>query len=177
MEKIKYFFECYFNQAWDYYDLNYLIKNYKSRENQLSVHSLINELHQIITTNNYELVATIIDKHGGRIFDDMADMEKFIKYIYDRFLNIPTTVKAEDFYSKLTFCPRCNTEPYDDDSDNLVEKATVIGKNVEIYICKFCKIMWPTKDIRVDNAQDYKKFMQLLGLKGTWKELYDVDFL
>ena len=60
---------------------------------------------------------------------------------------------------------------------SLIEKATVIGKDLQIYICKPCKLVWLTEDIRTDNAQDYKKFMKSIGLKGLWKELEDVDIL
>ena len=59
----------------------------------------------------------------------------------------------------------------------MIEKATVIGKELQIYICRPCKLVWLTEDIKVDNAQDYKKFMRMLGFKGLWKELKDVDYL
>ena len=53
----------------------------------------------------------------------------------------------------------------------------MIGKDLQIYICKPCKLVWLIENIQADNAQDYKKFMKNLGLKGLWKELSDIDTL
>jgi hypothetical protein len=78
----------------------------------------------------------------------------------------------------VVFCPVCCPDPEKIKTRySLIEKATVIGKNVQIYICKPCKLAWLTEEIRADNAQNYKKFMKTLGLKGLWKELTDVDIL
>ena len=88
-------------------------------------------------------------------------------------------IKPEDFYKdcKVVFCPVCTPDVENGIKFSLIEKATVIGKDLQIYICKPCKLVWLTEDIRADNAQDYKKFMRSLGLKGLWKELNDVDTL
>lgn len=178
MKRVQYFFRCYFNQAFDYDALDWLIDNYKTSDSEESTQTLISELHQLIQTNNYELAAKIMLEYGGRDFNSLEKTEKFIKYIYNRFLEIPTDVKAEDFYKKVkcVFCPIC-TPKIVVDRFSLIKKATVIGKDLQIFICKYCKVMWPTEDIRADNSTDYKKFMRTLGLKGTWKELCDVDDL
>ena len=178
MRMIKYFFECCFNESEEFEDLDKIIKEFKSCERDETQLQLIRELHHIIQTNNYTVASRLIDKYGGRILD-VEKTEKFLKFLYNRLIDRPTDVKPEDFQKncKVVFCPVCCPDPEVAIQFNLIEKATVIGKNLQIYICKPCKLVWSTENIRADNAQDYKKFMKSLGLKGLWKELRDVDIL
>lgn len=180
MEILKNFFECYFNQTADYADLNKIIKELKSPAEEKYRLQLITELHQIIQSKSYELVARIMKKYGNRsLFNDLEKTEKFINFLYDRFTDGPTDVKAEDFEKKIkgVFCPVCCPNPKVASLLNLIEKATITSIGQQIFICKPCKLVWLTEDIKADNAQDYKKFMKTLGLKGLWKELRDVDIL
>jgi hypothetical protein len=175
---MQYFFECYFNQGEDFDDLDKVIQDYKDTEKPESLHNLITELHQIIQTKNYELASRIMKKYGNRILS-LEKTEKFINFLYDRFISKSTSIVATDFEKKLkgVFCPVCCPNPKTAKNFSLIEKAMIIGKNMQIYICKACKHVWFTDDIRIDNAQDYKKFMKSIGLKGLWKELSDVDIL
>jgi hypothetical protein len=118
-------------------------------------------------------------KYGDRILN-LDETEKFINFLYDRFIDKPTDVKPGDFSSKANFifCPTCCPNPEKIVTTfSLIQKATVIKNNQQIYVCKPCRLVWLTEDIRADNAQDYKKFMKTLGLKGLWKELENVDLL
>ena len=175
---MRYFFECCFNSSEGFEDLDKIIKNFKTFEtNELQL-QLTGELHQIIETDNYVFATRFINKYGGRTFN-VEKTKKLIKFLYDRLIDYPTDVKAEDFVRKIkgVFCPVCCPDPKITKVFNLIEKATVNDKDLQIYICKPCKLVWLTEDIHADNAQDYKKFMKTLGLKGIWKELKDVDYL
>jgi hypothetical protein len=99
--------------------------------------------------------------------------------MYNRLIGKPVTLNTEGFYKncKVAFCPVCCPDPEVATTFSLIDKATIIDINIQIYICKPCKLVWLTEDIRADNAQDYKKFMRTLGLKGLWKELCNVDTL
>lgn len=70
----------------------------------------------------------------------------------------------------MVFCPFC-------DGQGLVCKANVIGKNIQIYICEECDSMWRTPEIETDNCDDFRKFMNELGLKGLWNELESIERL
>jgi hypothetical protein len=177
MKMMKYFFECYFHFNEGFDDLDELIQDFK-KEIELNQLKLIEELHQIIQTNNYAFATRFINKYGGRIFDE-EKTKKFINFLYDRFLDRPTDVKPQDFKKKckVIYCPICTPNIEKAITFSLIEKATVIAKELQIYICKPCKLVWLTEDIQADNAQDYKKFMRTLGLKGLWKELKDIDYL
>lgn len=177
MEMLKYFLTCYFHFNAGFDDLDYLIQDFK-KEVESQQLKFIRELHHIIQIKNYTLASQIIKKYGHKTFD-LEKTEKFIKFLYDRLIDRPTDVKPKDFQKKckVVFCPVCTPDPEVVTVFGLIEKATVIGKDLQIYICKPCKLVWLTEDIRADNAQDYKKFMKSLGLKGLWKELKDVDYL
>lgn len=178
MENLEYFFTAYFNQAFGFESLDWHIERYKQTEIDIYTEGLIKELYAIIQSQNYELAAKIMSEHGARNFQNQEKTEKFIKYIYNKFLDIPTDVKAEDFNNKYPciFCPVCTP-------DEIIDRFSVLGlheiieKDIIIYLCKPCKLMWPSNpnNITKDNAQDYKKYMKSLGLKGTWKELHDID--
>jgi formate dehydrogenase maturation protein FdhE len=68
------------------------------------------------------------------------------------------------------FCPFC-------DGQGLIDKASIVGKGTPIYICEECDTMWKTIEIREDNCENFKKFMQSIGLKGKWSELTNVERL
>lgn len=178
MNRLKYFLECcfHFNESFDY--LDQLIKEFRKTESDLCQALFIKELQDFIHTGNYRAASQIIKKYGRRTFN-LEKTEKFIKFLYDRLIDRPTDVKPEDFQKKFkgVFCPVCCPKPKIAIKFSLIEKATVISKDLQIYICKPCKLVWLTEDVRSDNAQDYKKFMRSLGLKGLWKELKDVDIL
>jgi hypothetical protein len=179
METLKNFFECYFNQSFYFEDLDEIIQNIKKPGREDYLLGIITNLHQIIQTKSYGLAYKIAKKHGGRIFDNLEETERFIRFLYDRFTDRPTNVKAEDFKKnvKAILCPICCPDSEKIKIINLIQKATIQATGQQIYICKPCKLVWLTEDIRTDNAQDYKKFMKSLGLKGLWKELSDIDTL
>lgn len=175
MEILKKFFRCYFTESEGMQDLERIIQDYKGHPSHLQ---FITELHQIIQTKSYKLASKIIRKYGGRIWDEETT-ETILRFIYDLLLDRPAVLDMKDFQSdcKIVFCPACCPDPEIITTYSLIQKATVIKSNQQIYICKPCKLVWLTEDIRADNAQDYKKFMKTLGLKGLWKELSDVDTL
>lgn len=101
------------------------------------------------------------------------------RYIYNRLIDQPAYLDMKKFVKdcKVVFCPICCPDQKNPQMIILIQKAKVIEKDIQIYICKDCKHVWLTEDIRVENAQDYKKFMESLGMKGLWKELRDIDIL
>lgn len=176
MKILKNFFECYFNQSADIEDLDKIIQEIKNPEDENYRIQLLTELHQIIQTKSYKLASKIIKKYGGRTCD-LEITEKLIRFIYDRLLDRPATLDMKDFYNdyKIVYCPVCCPDP--DLITSKIYKATICGKNTQIFFCKPCKLVWTTEDIRADNAQNYKTFMKALGLKGFWNELCNVDLL
>ncbi|HLJ31739.1 MAG TPA: hypothetical protein VKU36_04835 [Candidatus Babeliales bacterium] len=178
MEMLQYFLTCYFHFNAGFDDLDNLIQDFKKEVDSEQL-KFIRELHGIIQTNSYALADSILKKYGHRTLDNLEEVKKFINFLYDRLIDRPTDVKAEDFQKnyKVVFCPECTPDPEAVTVFGLIEKAMIIDKDLQIYICKPCKLVWLTEDIRADNAQDYKKFMKTLGLKGIWKELKDVDYL
>lgn len=178
MEIMKIFFECYFHQNEGFDCLDEIIQNLKSSEYENYRLQLIRELHQIIHTKNYVLASNIIKKYGGRCLN-LEKTEKLINFLYNRFTDRQTDVKPEDFKKnvKIVFCPVCCPDPEVLITYSLIQKATICGKGTQIFICKPCKLVWTTEDIRADNAQNYKAFMKSLDLKGFWNELCNVDLL
>lgn len=66
-------------------------------------------------------------------------------------------------------CPRCNGQ-------GTVVKATVIEKNLGIYLCDECDATWlDGQTISISNFQDFGEVMNKLGYKGLWSELKDID--
>jgi|SRR5438445_3279958 len=177
MKMLQYFLTCYFHFNESFDDLDNIIQEFK-KEIDTQQLKFIRELYHIIQTKNYIKASKIIKKYGCRTFDE-EKTKKFINFLYDRLTDRPTEVKPQDFQKKFkgVFCPVCTPDPEAVTTFSLIEKATIIEKDLQIYICKPCKLVWLTEDIRADNAQDYKKFMRTLGLKGLWKELKDVDLL
>ncbi|HLJ31741.1 MAG TPA: hypothetical protein VKU36_04845 [Candidatus Babeliales bacterium] len=178
MEKLKYFFECYLHMNEGMDSLDRYIEEFKKDEKESIKYIFLNELYGIIQTKNYALASKFIEKYGCKTFN-LEQTERILTYIYNRLLDKPAVLDTHDFYKdcKVVFCPVCTPDPENAIKYSLIEKATVIDKDLQIYICKPCKLVWLTEDIRADNAQDYKKFMKTVGLKGAWKELKDVDYL
>jgi len=178
MDKLKYFPDCYFHLNEDFDALNSLVEEFKTTENDDNKYLFIKELYHIIQTKNYKLASDILEKYGYKILD-LEQTERVITYIYGRLLDQPVVLNTEGFYKdcKVVFCPVCTPDIENARRYSLIEKAMVIGKDLQIYICKSCKLVWLTEDIRTDNAQNYKKFMNSLGLKGLLKELSDIDAL
>lgn len=179
MDRLKYFFDCYFNNNESFDNLDNVIEEFKKTESDNCQLLFIKELHCIIQTKNYALASHLLEKYGLRKLDNLKQVEKFINFLYDRLINRPTNVKPEDFKKKCkgVFCPVCTPDPEAVTKFSFIEKATVMSKAIQIYICKACKLVWLSEDIRSDNAQDYTIFMKVLGLKGLWKELKDIDYL
>ena len=128
MEMLKYFMECYFNQTFYFEDLDYLIQDFKKSELDKYYLELIRELYQIIQTKNYALASRVMKKYGDRILN-LDETEKFINFLYDRFIDKPTDVKPGDFSSKANFifCPTCCPNPEKIVTTfSLIQKATVI---------------------------------------------------
>jgi hypothetical protein len=176
---LKKFLEYYFNESMNYSELDKIIEDFKSVKRYVEQLELVNELSKIIETKNYISASKFIKKYGNRVLSE-EKTEKLISYLYDKFLNNPTKIKATDFEKKhrIIFCPICNPNPQVATRFSLINKATLMDKDLQIYICKPCKLVWlDENDIRVENAQDYKKFMKANGFKGLWKELKDVDVL
>lgn len=178
MNMLKYFFECYFNQSYNFEELDHLIQEFRTIEKESCIIEFINELHLIIQAHNYHFAAKIIKKHGGR-FPNSAQTEELIKYIYNTLTNRAALLNIKNFIKdcNVVFCPVCTPDTEAVTQFSLIERAAIIKNDKQIYICKPCKLVWTTKDIRAENAQDYKKFMKSLGLKGLWNELRDVDLL
>ena len=70
----------------------------------------------------------------------------------------------------MVFCFFC-------DGQGVINKAKIVRKDIQIYICEKCDTMWETKEIRKDNCKNFKKFMSDLGLQGLWEELTDIERL
>jgi hypothetical protein len=178
MKMMRYFFECCFNAS-EYFDtLDEILKKFKRKERTETQASFIKDLCYIMQTKNYAKASRLIEKYSNKILD-LEQTEKVITYIYNRLLDKPAVLEIGNFYKdcKVVFCPVCTPYPDVAIKFSLIEKATVIAKDLPIYICRPCKLVWLTEDIQADNAQDYKKFMRTLGLKGLWKELKDIDYL
>lgn len=178
MDKLKYFLNCYFHLNEGIDALDQLIEEFKTTEKEDNKHLFIKELYYIIQTKNYKLASDIIEKYGYKTLN-LDQTKRIIVYIYNKLLDLPAFLDTQDFYKdcKVVFCPICTPDPEVAIKFGLIEKATVIEKNLQIYICRSCKCVWLTEDIRIDNAQDYKKFMKTLELKGLLKELKDIDYL
>jgi len=178
MKMMRYFFECCFNAS-EYFDtLDEIIEKFKRKERAETQASLIKDICYIMQTKNYAKASRLIEKYSDKKLN-LEQTERVLTYIYNRLLDKPAVLDTHDFYKdcKVVFCPVCTPDIENTIKFSLIEKATVIGKNLPIYVCRPCKLVWLAEDIKADNAQDYKKFMKTLGLKGLWKELKDIDYL
>lgn len=70
----------------------------------------------------------------------------------------------------MVFCPFC-------EGQGLIDKAKVVGKDIEIYICEECDSMWKSTNIQEDNCYNFQVFMNELGMKGLWEELENIERL
>jgi hypothetical protein len=180
MKILRYFFECPFNQGEGFDYLDEIIQHFKQREKLECQIKFIAELYFIINTKGYKQAQRVMKKYGNRILD-INETEKIIQFFYDKLTDTPTDVKGIDFKGpekKIVFCPVCTPDVEKARTYSLIDKATIIQNNQQIYICKPCKLVWFSENkIKAANATPYKKFMRTLGLKGLWKELADVDVL
>jgi hypothetical protein len=180
MKILRYFFECPFNHGEGFDRLEDIIKHFKQKEKSECQIKFITELHFIINTKGYKQAQRVMKKYGNRILD-LEETEKMIQFLYDKFTDTPTDVKATDFEGpdlKIVFCPVCTPNIKKATTFSLIHKATIIQSKQQIYICKPCKLVWFAENkIKAANATPYKKFMRTLCLKGLWKELSDIDVL
>jgi hypothetical protein len=174
MKIFKYFFQCWFHQGEDLVDFDKVIQDFKKKEDEETIDGLIAELYLILQTKNYVRASNIVAQYGGREWNQTT-VEKMLNFIYARLLGHHVTLDIPEY--KVVYCPICTPDIEKATKFSLIEKATIIQNNQEIFICKPCKLVWLSEDIAKANAQDYKKFMRTLGLKGLWKELTDVDLL
>lgn len=70
----------------------------------------------------------------------------------------------------MVSCPFC-------EGQGVIYRAKVINNDIPIFICDECDTMWLTSDIRENNCINFKDFMNNLGVKPLWSELYDVTRL
>jgi hypothetical protein len=101
VELLKYFFQCCFNESEGFDDLDDIIERFKKKETYGNQSQLIKELHQIIILEDYLLADRILKKYGNRSLDSIEEVRKFINYLYDRFLDQTTKVKAIDFQGNV----------------------------------------------------------------------------
>jgi hypothetical protein len=184
MKKIKYFFDCYFHQNENFNNIDNLIKEYKCSEKKFLQDEFITELSSIIKTESYEAAKDLINNCWMPL--DLEETIKMVHFLYAKLTDTPTEISWEEYYDEnpqqanawtWVFCPVCTVSITQEAPYNFIEKATIIQNNQKIFICKPCKLVWLSEDIAKANAQDYKKFMHTLGLKGLWKELKDVGLL
>src|SRR3989337_3002830 len=102
MKRLKYFMQCYFNQSFDFSDLDKRINDFKQETASIQ-EEFIRELYEIISTKNYFLADQIIKKYGELELDNLEEVKIFINYLYDKILNKPTNVKAKDFEGDANF--------------------------------------------------------------------------
>jgi hypothetical protein len=177
MEMMKYFIESYFVCCVGLKDLNALVHGFK-KEYENTQLKFAKELYEIIKTNNYNSASKRIQKYGLRNCN-VEETKKLVNFLYNRLIERPTKISSYGFQKncKLIFCPICSPNPNDATIYNLIEKAIVKAKDLQLYICKSCRSVWLTENIEINNAQNYKNFMKTLGLYGLWDELKDVDIL
>ena len=70
----------------------------------------------------------------------------------------------------MIYCPCCYNQ-------GAINKATVKGTNLEIYICDECDLVWVNLDINETNWETLTNFMNKLGLKALWSELENAEML
>src|SRR5581483_6866749 len=146
---MRYFFECCFNPS-EYFDtFDKIIENFKSSENDDIQYRLIKELYHIIQTKDYKKASRIIERYSHKTLN-LEQTERVILYLYDRLLDRPAVLDTKDFYKdcKVIFCPVCTPDPENAIFLNLIDKATITSNGLQIYICKPCKLVWLTEDIR-----------------------------
>ena len=99
MEMLKSFFEGAFNQDEKFHDLEKIILLYKQKECHEYQQQLIDELAEIIDTQNYHAVSDIMKKYGNRNLSNISATEQFIHFLNNQLTDTPTNVNAEYFTS------------------------------------------------------------------------------
>jgi hypothetical protein len=66
LDTFKYFLEGYLNLSMDYADLEGLAKRYRTREKQIYINDLLNDLNLIIQLNDWEFIKQFVLEHGMR---------------------------------------------------------------------------------------------------------------
>ncbi|HJZ22829.1 MAG TPA: hypothetical protein VJ201_00065 [Candidatus Babeliales bacterium] len=102
MKRLKYFMQCYFNQSFNFSDLDKRINDFKQETASIQ-EEFIRELYDIISIKNYFLADQIIKKYGELELDNLEEVKVFINYLYDKLLNKSTKVKAKDFEGDTNF--------------------------------------------------------------------------
>ncbi|URZ00187.1 hypothetical protein [Clostridium felsineum] len=70
----------------------------------------------------------------------------------------------------MTYCPFC-------DGQGVINKATIKGTEVVLYICDECDTVWKDMNITEDNCENFESVMDNLGRKALWAELTDIERL
>ncbi len=70
----------------------------------------------------------------------------------------------------MVYCPFC-------DGQGVINKVTIKGTEMILYICDECDTVWKDKDITEDNCHSFESIMNTLGRKALWSELKDVERL
>lgn len=81
-ETFKYFLECYFNVSANYDELDRLINEFNSSENQKYRQQLRFELEQILQLDNWNVVQKFVKSYGMRNMN-----EEKLKWLILRILN------------------------------------------------------------------------------------------
>ena len=178
MEMLGYFFTCYFNYIAQDHELDDLIEKFKENVSPAHYLNFIRELDQIIQANNYTYANKIIEETQMLTYKNyLKELEIILNHIYNRLIERPRKVKGVNFtrHLKYILCPNCSPGEKKRYPYSVIEKATISNNNMIVYICKPCSLVWLTDDISLENARNYKKYMNSLGLAGFWKELQDRD--
>ncbi len=99
MESFILFFKGIFCQTFGFDELEDILQDYKNPDWEHDRLGLVTDLLTIIHTKSYKEACKIMAKEGSKSFD-VEQGEKFIKFLHDRLLEIPTEVKATDFSGK-----------------------------------------------------------------------------
>ncbi|SFR61836.1 hypothetical protein [Anaeromicropila populeti] len=70
----------------------------------------------------------------------------------------------------MIYCPFC-------DGQGVINKATIKGTELKLYICDECDTVWKDIYITEDNSENFEDVMNALGRKALWSELTDVERL
>lgn len=70
----------------------------------------------------------------------------------------------------MILCPFC-------DGQGVIEKATIKGTDITIYICDECDTVWKDPHITEENCHNFENLMRDLGKKPLWSELTDIERL
>jgi len=95
MDRMKYFFECYYHMNQGPDDLDRTIEDFKNSEPQEKRLAFTSELKLIIENKLYEKAAFLIKKYGTRRLS-FKKTELLLNYIYNKLCNIPSDIKITD---------------------------------------------------------------------------------